>query len=79
MTRKCFEDLNSQDYPQHIRDGIRIYKELKELYPPKNTENLDNILNALCASIIILVINNVEKDNLNVMKQVIWKILDKNL
>mgnify|MGYP003442872163 FL=1 len=79
MTRKCFEDLNSQDYPQHIRDGIRIYKELKELYPQKNTENLDNILNALCASIIILVINNVEKDNLNVMKQVIWKILDKNL
>ncbi len=77
--RKVFQDLPGNENPQFLEDAKEIYISLAKKYPPVNVKNLDNILNALCASITILAVNNVEKNNHKNFIQLIYKILNKNL
>ncbi len=77
--RTPFQDLPGKENPQFLIDGKRIYMELKEKYPNNTNEDLDNILNGLCAALICLVRGNVDKSNHKNFLQLIWKILNKNL
>jgi hypothetical protein len=78
MERKPLQSLPGKEYPQFMTDGKRLYKELKEKYPNQNDEDLDNILNALCAALVCLTVGNVEKDDRKMFLQIIYKILDQN-
>ena len=79
MSRKAFQYLPGDENPQFLEDGKRIYLELRKKYPNKTTEDLDNILNGLCAALTCLVYDNVEKSNHKNMLQLIWKILNQNI
>lgn len=77
--RKPFQHLDGKDNPQFLQDACEIYELLKKKYPDKSIIHLDNILNALCGSLVILTLNNVQKDNHKNFLQLIWNILNKNL
>lgn len=77
--RKAFQHLSGEENPQFSEDGNRIYLEMKNKYPEKTNEDLDNILNGICASLTFLMFDNVDKsDHLNFL-QLIYTILKKNL
>ncbi len=76
--RKSFQNLPHEENPQFLQDGKRIYFELRKKYPENNNVHLDNILNALCASITCLMKVNVQKDNYKQFLQLVYKILIKN-
>jgi hypothetical protein len=77
--RKSFQDLPGDENPQFLEDGLSIYKMLKDKYPNQSVEDLDNILNGICASLIILMKNQVAKDNHKNFIQLVYKVLTKNL
>lgn len=77
--RKPFQHLPGNENPQFLEDGKNIYLELKKKYPENTNKDLDNILNGLCAALICLTFDNVEKDNHKNFLQLIWNILNKNL
>ena len=77
--RKPFQDLPGNENPQFLVDAKELYEILTKKYPIKNNKNLDNILNALCSCIIILMRYNVDKDNYKYFTQLVWKILQKNI
>lgn len=77
--RKSFQELPGDDNPQFLEDGKLIYFALKKKYPKKTNIDLDNILNGLCASLICLIHDNVDKSDHKNFLQVIWKILNKNI
>lgn len=78
-TRAPFEHLPGNENPQFLEDGKRIYLELRKKYPQNSTEDLDNILNGICASLTCLMYDNVDKDNHPYFLQLIHQILKKNL
>lgn len=77
--RTPFEFLPGKDNPQFLADGKRIYSEMRKKYPNDTTEDLDNILNGLCASIICLMDDCVDKDNHKNFVQLVFKILSQNI
>lgn len=77
--RKAFQHLPSEENPQFLEDGKRIYKEMKEKYPNQTTEDLDNILNGICAALTCVMHMNVAKDDHRNFLQLIHKILSKNI
>lgn len=77
--RKAFQHLPGKENPQLLEDGKRIYLEMRKKYPNNTNEDLDNILNGLCASLICLMYDKVNKSNHKNFLQLIWKILNKNL
>jgi hypothetical protein len=77
--RTPFQHLPSNENPHFLEDGKRIYKEMKQKYPNVNDEDLDNILNGICAALICLICDNVSKDNYKYMTQLVYNILNKNL
>lgn len=77
--RKSFEPLPSNENPQFLEDGKRIYFQLREKYPNSSVEHLDNILNALCCALICLTQINVDKDDRIYFLQLIHKILSQNI
>lgn len=77
--RKAFQHLPSQENPQFLEDGKRIYSEMKSKYPNATNEDLDNILNGICAALTCLMFDNVDKSNHKIFLQLIWKILNKNV
>ena len=77
--RKWGQILPNSDNPQFLLDGKEIYLYLREKYPESNIVDLDNILNALCVSLIILIKNNVDESDYKEILQLIWNILNKNL
>jgi len=77
--RKPFQNLPGNENPQFLEDGLRIYKEIRHKYSNNTDEDLDNILNGLCVSIIILIKNNVSKENHKQFLQLVWNILNQNL
>lgn len=77
--RMAFQHLPGKDNPHFLDDGKEIYKQLKKKYPNRTNEDLDNILNALCAALICLTFDNVDKENHKNFLQLIWTILNKNL
>lgn len=79
IKRKPFQNLPANENPHFTENGLKIYQELKKKYPKHNDEDLDNILNSICASLIILVKNNVNTDNHKQFLQLIWKILNQNI
>jgi uncharacterized Zn-finger protein len=79
MTRKAFQPLPDNENPQFIIDGTNLYHELKNKYPNNTNEDLDNILNGLCAALICLMYGHVEKDNRKQFLQLVYTILNKNL
>ena len=79
MERKAFQDLPGEYNPQFASDGVEIYEMMKKKYGTNNVESLDNILNGICASLILLVKSNVEKEDYKYILQLIFKLLNKNL
>lgn len=77
--RRAFQNLPGAENPQFVEDGRRIYLELKEKYPNKNNKDLDNILNGLCASLIYLMYDNVDRSDHKMFLHVVWKILNNNV
>lgn len=77
--RKVFQHLPVEENPQFLEDGLRIYKEMKDKYPKSSIEDLDNILNGLCVSLVILIKENIAEDNRNQALQLIYKALSKNI
>ena len=77
--RKAFQNLPSEKNPQFLADGKRIYLEMRKKYPKNTDEDLDNILNGLCASLFCLAYDAVQKENHKQFLQLIWKILNGNL
>jgi hypothetical protein len=77
--RKSFQHLPADDNPQFLQDGIEIYKKMIEKYPEKNVENLDNILNGICAALTCLMTANVDKRDHRNFTQLIYKILNDNI
>lgn len=76
--RKSFQHLPSEENPQFIEDGKKIYIYMKNKYPNSTCEDLDNILNGLCASLTCLMYESVDPDNRKVFLQLIFNILNKN-
>lgn len=77
--RKPFQNLSGKENPQFLYDGKRIFLEMREKYPNNTNEDLDNILNGLCAALICLIFSSVDKDNHKYLIQLVHKILSKNL
>lgn len=77
--RKSFQDLPGNENPQFLEDGKRIYLEMRNKYPNNTNEDLDNILNGICVSLICLMRDAVNKDNHKYFLQLIHKILSKNI
>lgn len=77
--RKAFEHLPGSKNPQFLENGKKIYYTLKAKYPNQCDEDLDNILNALCAAITCLMTDNVAKDNHKNFLQLVYKILHDNI
>lgn len=77
--KKRFRNLPADEYPQFYDDGIKIYRELIQKYPKPTIEDRDNILNALCASLYLLISQCVDKDNYENALQLIHDIIKKNL
>lgn len=77
--RKSFQPLRAEENPQFLEDGKRIYLELKKKYPPTSVENFDNILNGLCAAIVCLMYESVDKADHRNFLQLVWQILNKNI
>ena len=77
-TRKAFQHLPAKDNPQFLEDGKEIYFRLKSKYPKKTNEDLDNILNGMCAALACLMFAEVDKDNHKNFIQLVWYVLNKN-
>lgn len=52
---------------------------MRKKYPKNTDEDLDNILNGLCASLVCLARDAVQKENHKQFLHLIWKILNDNL
>jgi len=77
--RKGFQDLPAHENPQFSEDGKEMYYLLKARYPKEKVVDLDNILNALCASLTYLMVDSVNRDDRPMFLQLIHKILSNNL
>ena len=71
VKRKPFQILHSDENPQFIEDGTRIYLEMKDKYPDKTDEHLDNILNGIIMALDCVIKANVHKDNQIIFIQLI--------
>jgi hypothetical protein len=74
--RKAFQEIKGKNFAE---DAKEILKLLTQKHPQVNTESFDNILNSLCASIVIFIKMQVHPDNYAPMIQLVHKILTKNL
>lgn len=79
VNRNGFQELPGSENPQFLEDGKRIYLEIRKRYPEDSIEDLDNILNGLCAALIVMLEENVDKSNHKNMVQLIYQIISKNL
>ncbi len=79
MDRKSFEYLPGDENPHFIEEGIRIYKELRNKYPGNNEIDLDNVLNGLCAALIVLMRENMPKSDHKYFLQLLYKIISQNI
>lgn len=77
--RKTFQPLRGDENPQFLEDGKWIYWKMKEKYQKKTHKDLDNILNGICASLILLMEDSVDKDNKKIFLQLVYQILLKNI
>lgn len=77
--RKSFQHLPGEENPQFLEDGKRIYIEMRSKYPNNTTEDLDNVLNGLCAALTCLMYDAVDKSNHRYFLQLIHNILSKNI
>lgn len=77
--RKAFQHLPASENPQFKQDGIFIYDEMRKKHPDDTIESLDNILNGICASLVIVSRIHVNPFSHKEFLQVIWSILNKNL
>ncbi len=78
-SRKSFQHLSGDENPQFLEDGKRIYLEMRQKYPQNTNEDLDNILNGICASLACLAYENIHKSDHKGFLQLIWSILNKNI
>ncbi len=74
--RKAFQHLPGEENPHFLENGKAIYFMLKAKYPKKSTEDLDSILNSLCAALTCLMTDNVGKDDHKNFIQLVYKILN---
>jgi hypothetical protein len=77
--RKPFQELPGSQNPQFMEDGRRIFNEMRKKYPKNNDEDLDNILNGLCASLLCLIRQHVDKGDHMQFLQLIYKILHNSI
>lgn len=77
--RKAFQNLPADENPHFTKDGLEIYENLRKKYPENTTVHLDNILNGIAASFVILARNHVVKDDVKYFIQLFFKIINGNL
>jgi hypothetical protein len=77
--RKPFQNLPASENPQFLEDGKKIYLEMKKKYPNQSNEDLDNILNGICAALTCLMWDHIDKDNQLYFLQLIHNVLSKNV
>ena len=77
--RKSFQELPAVDNLKFLKDGEEIFKMMKNKYPKNSVEDLDNLLNGICASLVILISNHVDEDKRKSFVQLIYKILYSNI
>ena len=78
LNRKSFQELPENENLQFERDGKEIFILMKTKYPHPTVEDLDNILNGICASLTCLMRSSVHKDDYKYIIQLIHKILTQN-
>lgn len=77
--RKAFQNLPADENPHFAKDGLEIYELLRKKYPEYTVVHLDNILNGIAASFVILCRNHVAKNNRKYFIQLFFNIVNKNL
>jgi len=77
--RKAYQDLPGSENPHFYENGLAIYKMLRNKYPNNTDEDLDSILNSLCASLVCLIRQNVNKDDWKILLQLVYNIININL
>jgi hypothetical protein len=60
-------------------DGRRIYLDLRQKYPKNTIEDLNNILNGLCAALTCLMCDAVQKNDHMQFLQLVYQIIHKNI
>lgn len=59
--------------------GWDIYELLVKQFPNRNHQDLNMILNTICASLVIHIKNNVEEDDRKTIIQFIYNCLNENI
>lgn len=77
--RKRFSGATDDENSMFSKDGLVLYLELRNKYGNQTEDNLDYILNTLCAALVYLITRNSEKDSHMQLLQSIYKILLKNI
>ncbi len=77
--RKIFQNLPGKENPQFAKDGKSIYQAMREQYPNDTVEDFDNILNGICASLILTMKMHVNEDNHRPFTQLVYSILNRNI
>ncbi len=77
--RQSFQHLPGSENPQFLEDAKEIMQNLRKKYPGNLVNDLDNILNALCLSLHILMINAVKPECQREFVKIIAHILEKNI
>lgn len=73
-----YEDLTDDMNRKAYDLGVKVYRELREIYPDKSIEHLDMMMNTLCMALVCLFHQNVAKDNRAILIQVVYNILMNN-
>lgn len=74
-----YKDFAPLDDPNFIEDGKRLYLAMRQKYPNKNDEDLDKILNGLCAAMYCLMYANVPKEKHSDFLDLIYTIIKQNI
>lgn len=76
---KSFQPATEEDNTLYMKEGLRVYEDLRERYPNQDVEDLDKIFNSLCAALVMLALRNVKYDNYLIFLQLMYKSCSNNL
>jgi predicted metallo-beta-lactamase superfamily hydrolase len=63
----------------YSKEGLRIYLELIERYPERSVDNMDIIMNSMCAALVCLAHHTVPEEDYKSFKEFIRDLIDSNL
>jgi hypothetical protein len=77
--RKAFQNVSEEDNLEYRRTGLEIYYLLKVKFPRENDQDMDCILNTLCAALYFFASNHVLVENQKQFVHLVYRILDNSL